>query len=230
MIRLQVQDTGHGMDEQTRLHIFDPFFTTKGPGEGTGLGLAVAHGIVEQSGGRIWCDSELGRGTTFTVLLPAASAPWAPDDAELAASSAGDGATILVVDDEPPVLVFLARELAKAGYRTVEARDGARALELLEGLSQVTPSSTTAAPVDLVITDIVMPQVGGIDLARRLAERYPELPILFVSGYAGDEAGCRGVVASAPFLQKPFRADELRARVRDVLAKRAEPPPLNGHR
>jgi two-component system cell cycle sensor histidine kinase/response regulator CckA len=207
---LTVSDTGRGMDLETQAQIFDPFFTTKPVGHGTGLGLSMAYGIVKQSGGYIWAYSEPGEGTTFKIYLPQVeetgeTAAWVPVEAP----PRGAGETILVVEDEELVRGFACRFLRNEGYRTRESADGQRALELL----QAEPDA-----VDLVLTDAVMPRMGGRELADHVARLKPGLPVLFMSGYTNDEIIRRGLLSpGAPYLQKPFSPEALASKVREVL-------------
>ena len=221
-IQLTASDTGTGMDQETRARVFEPFFTTKPVGQGTGLGLSVVHGIVQQSGGYVWVDSEPGRGTTVRIVLPRVEAPAteAPVSAPAAPDQAIGGGprgheTVLVVDDEPVVLAFIASLLRDAGYQVIEASNGPDALERFEAALR------TEAAVDLVLTDLIMPGVGGRELGERLAERAPELPVLYTSGYTGDEVARRGLIGEgAAFLAKPFAPDELLQRIRGLLDRR----------
>jgi two-component system cell cycle sensor histidine kinase/response regulator CckA len=209
-VMLTVSDTGRGMDPATQAQIFDPFFTTKPVGHGTGLGLSMAYGIVKQSGGYIWAYSEPGEGTTFKIYLPQVqesgeATAWVPAEA----TPRGAGETILVVEDEDLVRGFACRFLRNEGYVTRESTDGQRALELLQ---------LEADTVDLVLTDAVMPRMGGRELADHLARLRPALPVLFMSGYTNDEIIRRGLLSpGAPYLQKPFSPEALAAKVREVL-------------
>ena len=212
-VALAVSDTGIGMDRATQTRIFEPFFTTKGPGKGTGLGLATVYGIVKQSGGYIWVDSAPGAGTTFTIYLPAVSRP-----AEGTADAAGDQAdspngsgTILLVEDESSVRTLARRVLEQSGYMVLEARDG------LEG-AQVAEQHDGA--IDLLITDVVMPNLGGRALVDRLRRRRPDVAVLFISGYPEGEVELRGLTGDgAYYLQKPFSPQVLRETVRSALAE-----------
>ncbi len=213
--RLVVRDSGHGMSEATRSRIFEPFFTTKGAGEGTGLGLAVVHGIVEQSAGRIWCVSAPAKGTSFTLVFPEATstqlaAPGHPGTGDAPRRGAE---RVLVVDDEPHVRAFIRRELEGMGYHVREAADGQAALAWIEAVD-----SGVHAPVDLVITDLIMPRMGGRELGAEIADRWDDVPVLYISGYSGDEVERRGwLPEEASFLQKPFAGEQLAHRVRLLL-------------
>jgi signal transduction histidine kinase/CheY-like chemotaxis protein len=203
---LSVRDTGAGMDAQTRARIFDPFFTTKEVGSGTGLGLSIAHAIVERAGGTIEVESELGRGSTFEVHWPAV--PEVADQVrDVAAPRTSGNERVLVVDDDPRVRRVLCRMLAELGYRPVEASGG------LEGLRVA-----TSQPVDLVLTDVVMPGVTGPQLAKHLAEAGVRAPVVFISGYPARE-GMFGetLPEGARFLPKPIGRDELGVQVRLAL-------------
>ena len=206
--RLRVSDTGTGMTPEVRAHIFEPFFTTKEVGKGTGLGLAVVHGIVKQCGGYIDVDSEVGRGTAVTVDLPAVEdAPHAePHPAPVRASGSE---TILVVEDEDGVRSLMARTLREQGFDVLTASGGAEALEIAGGHER---------PPDLLVTDVVMPGMTGRELADTLRQQYPTLKVLFVSGYTDDALLKRGVMeAREALLAKPFLPRELGARVRQIL-------------
>ena len=217
-VLLRMSDTGHGMDQETARHVFEPFFTTKGVGKGTGLGLSTVYGIVKQSDGYIWVDSEPGQGASFRVYLPLAEAPVAVD---VPASSPADGSgteTVLVVEDESLVRGMVVRSLHEEGYRVLDAESGAEALSMLE---------RAGADVQLVITDLAMAEIGGRDLGLRLAERRPGLPVLYMSGYPLDEVVRRGLLEeNQPFLQKPFAPGALLESVRALLdASLLGPPP-----
>jgi two-component system cell cycle sensor histidine kinase/response regulator CckA len=214
---LTVGDTGCGMDEATKARIFEPFFTTKGVGQGTGLGLATVYGIVVQSGGRIDVQSEPGRGTTFRVLLPqtAGAVEPAPAAPPTEALPRGGTETVLLVEDEDAVRELAARVLLTLGYVVVAARDGAEAQQIAQQANQF---------LHLMVTDVVMPGVSGLELARRLAPVRPKMKVLFMSGYADDTIVKHGPLGpGAAFLQKPFTPDGLARTVREVL-DRAEVP------
>jgi len=207
---LRVTDTGCGMDEETRARAFEPFFTTKEPGSGTGMGLATVYGIVRQSGGEIDLHSELGHGTTFEIYLPRV------DEEAIAAAVATEAAavprgseTILLVEDEASVRTFARRALEGLGYVVLEASDGA------EGAARATEHT---GRIDLLVTDVVMPRVGGRELAERLRAARPELPILFMSGFSGNAvSGADLTPPGALVLAKPFTREGLGRAVRRAL-------------
>jgi CheY-like chemotaxis protein len=214
-VRLTVSDTGCGMDAATLAKIFEPFFTTKPVGAGTGLGLSTVYGIVKQHDGFIWAYSEPGIGTTLKIYLPAA-APGAQDAVEpetgvpAERTSALEAAVILVVEDEPSVRSLVRRSLEAVGLVVVEAENGRQALELVATM----PEQPT-----LVLTDVIMPGLNGRELSEALALTQPDLPVLFMSGYTGDDVLARSLLpATAPFIQKPFAPEELVARVRMLLS------------
>ncbi|MBK9407017.1 MAG: response regulator [Gemmatimonadetes bacterium] len=197
---LEVQDTGLGMSAEVRQRLFEPFFTTKMPGRGTGLGLATCHAIITAHNGEIEVESVEGRGSTFRVWLPSTEER---DEGRSAATfeehprSPGDAAqVILLVEDDGDVRASTARALRRAGYVVLDAGDGEEALQLV---------AARPTPVDLVVTDVVMPRLGGAELARRLQQRWPELPVLFMSGYPGDSPKVAEVEATgAHVLEKPY--------------------------
>ncbi len=206
-----VSDTGSGMTPEVMDHLFEPFFTTKERGRGTGLGLATVHGIVAQSGGHIHVQSEVGRGTTFRMFFPRTVEPHGPRQPEPAAvpGTSRGHETILVVEDDSRVRAVTVRALAEQGYTVLPAGDGEEALAL---------ARNCARAIDLVVTDVVMPGMGGREVVDRLREGTPGLPALFVSGYTQDAIAQRGVLDSGvEFLPKPFTPATLVARVRAVL-------------
>ena len=210
-----VRDTGVGMDTATQREIFEPFFTTKPVGKGTGLGLAAVQGILEQHNGYITVSSAPGQGAEFTVYLPIL--PVAdlikPGGTlpEAGRSSVPRSATVLVVDDEPGLRSVVDRTLTQNGFRVMQAADGVSALEMVD----------RSGPPELVLTDVTMPGIGGAELARRLRERWPALPILFMSGYSAEEVPRHGATGTQEDpIQKPFVLEELVQRVAEAL-----PPP-----
>ena len=212
---LVVHDTGTGIDADTLERIFEPFFTTKEVGKGTGLGLSVVYGIVQQSRGWIRVFSRPGAGTTFRILLPRAGGP---PPAPAAASSRAAGpltGTVLVVDDEPAVRRTTRRLLERAGFAVLDAVDGEDALRI---------SRAHPGPIDLLVTDVVMPRMAGPELARHLVRERPGTPVLFVSGYSEDNA-FPGASADGHFLHKPFTADALTEAVTRLLRSSGPPHP-----
>jgi CheY-like chemotaxis protein len=213
-VRIAVSDTGTGMDEATRRSAFEPFFTTKEVGRGTGLGLAVAHGIVTQHGGQIDVESELGEGSTFTVFLPRARI-GSPRSIIAAAQpvAALASETLLVVEDEAMVRRAVQRNLARLGYRVFTAHDGEDALRIAGSLDGI----------DLLLTDVVMPGIDGPELACRLRETWRELPVLFVTGYSADRLARSGAVGPRDrVLEKPYQPTELARTIRQMLETRGE--------
>ncbi len=208
-VLLAVSDTGRGLDSETRSHLFEPFFTTKAKGKGTGLGLATVYGIVKQSAGEIWVDSEPGKGARFEIYLPrtdkiARRTKAAPDRSK----PRGGSETILLVEDEAGVRRLAREMLARLGYRVLEAAGPAEALAIWE----------SERSIELLLTDIVMPQMSGHELADRLSEARPGLKILYVTGYSDDVILKRGVEAGkAALLEKPFSPESLARSVRAVL-------------
>jgi CheY-like chemotaxis protein len=209
--QIDVRDTGTGMDGNILARVFEPFFTTKTPGQGTGLGLSVVYGIVRQSGGRIVAASAPAQGSVFSIYLPsvarATAAPSSP-----APVPSGGSETIVLVDDEPVVLMVAGRTLRDAGYEVLEAANGRLALELLEQLRK------SGRTVSLVVTDVIMPELDGRGLGERIAARQAAVPILYVSGHTTEGAireGLPGRVTS--FLNKPFDPDALLRAVRALL-------------
>jgi two-component system cell cycle sensor histidine kinase/response regulator CckA len=206
---LAVSDSGVGMDEATRARIFEPFFTTKGPGKGTGLGLSTVYGIVKQSHGFIWADSEVGRGTSFRIYLPQVTEAAGSDRPAPAVVSSSGTETILLVEDNAGLRKLATRLLARAGYTVLGAATGEEALLVLERHD---------APVHLLLTDVVMPGMSGRDLAERLAQTRPGMKVLYMSGYTSDTIVRHGVLdGKVPFLNKPLTAAALLRKVREVL-------------
>jgi len=218
-VRLTVADTGKGMDAEIMVHLFEPFYTSKETGKGTGLGLSTVYGIVKQSGGEVVVESKPGRGATFTIYLPRITEPslTAPlTEAEPAVRAGTE--TLLLVEDELGVRQLVCEMLQRLGYRILQASGGAEAFRLFE---------QHQGSIDLLITDVIMPQMSGRELAQRLKVLQPSLKVLYISGYTDDMLAHHGVLESNVFLlQKPFAPDELAKKLREVLdapaKKRAE--------
>ena len=210
-VLLTVNDTGFGMDEDTKEHIFEPFFTTKGLGEGTGLGLSTVYGIVKQSKGHIWVDSKAGEGSSFKIYLPLMEETGrGKTKAYQNENIKGGTETILLVEDEQALRRMARKILEKFGYQIIEASNGGEALSIIAKKSR--------PQIDLVITDVVMPNMSGKDLATKLHNAYPELKILYTSGYTDDVIAQHGVLdEGVRFLQKPFLPSSLAEKVRDIL-------------
>ena len=208
-VLLTVSDTGHGMDKATLEHIFEPFYTTKELGRGTGLGLAMVYGIVKQHGGYITCESEIGRGTTFNVYLPAIESRLEPDVTQTGVMPAFGTETILLVDDEEFVRDLGARILSKAGYSVLTATNGREALDLFE---------RERTQISLVILDLIMPEMGGKECLKELRKIDPQLKVLIASGLSADPSTKESVeMGTRGFVSKPFRIKELLRQVRNVL-------------
>src|SRR5207302_2465490 len=210
-VMLAVSDTGQGMDAATQAHIFEPFFTTKEAGKGTGLGLATVYGIVNQSGGFIWVYSEPGHGSSFKIYLPRVDEPTQSDRATPApaAESLRGAETILVVEDVAAVRTVTRTMLERYGYTVLEAPNGAAAIDLV---------AAHTGPLHLLLTDVVMPEVGGRELAQRMKTARPDLKVLFMSGYTDDAIVNHGVLdPGTVYLQKPFTPDGLARKVREAL-------------
>jgi CheY-like chemotaxis protein len=210
---LAVSDTGTGMDRETQARIFEPFFTTKEQGKGTGLGLSTVYGSVRQSGGHIWVYSEPGRGTTFKIYLPqhrtGDAAPRSrpgPDVERLTGTE-----TVLLVEDDDQVRVVAEDILTRSGYRVLGARNAGEALLICEQHPQ---------QIQLLLSDVVMPQMSGVQLARRLATIRPDMKVLCMSGYSEEAVFRHGLIDSGlAFVQKPITPDGLLLKVRQVLER-----------
>jgi two-component system, cell cycle sensor histidine kinase and response regulator CckA len=210
-VLLAVSDTGTGMDARTKARIFEPFFTTKEVGKGTGLGLAVVHGVITQNGGHIDVSSELGKGTTFGIYLPNATEQATDEPVSGARLMPRGTETILLVEDEEAVRVLARRVLESCGYIVLEAPDGREAVRIAEART---------GPIDLLVSDVVMPHLGGRQLAERLTAIKPGLKVLFLSGYTDDAVIRHGVLqAEFDFLQKPFTPTALAQKVHEVLER-----------
>jgi PAS domain S-box-containing protein len=210
---LRVQDTGIGMNEETRSRIFEPFFTTKEEGKGSGLGLSTVYGIVTQTGGSVRVDTDLGRGSTFVVCLPLAQSDHATasEDDRAPALPSGSG-TVLLVEDEPGVRQLARRVLERGGYNVIPVISAREALLVAEG----------SAVLDLVITDVVMPGgMSGIEMGERLSRTRPTLPVLYMSGYTSDlQLPAVSDSSQVPFLGKPFQPDQLLSKVKEMVGNR----------
>jgi len=209
-VEFLVKDTGVGMDLQVQTHLFEPFFTTKPPGKGTGLGLSTVYGILKQANGHITFTSQPGSGTTFRILLPRVDSPQAPasrgddTDAQLRGHE-----TVLIVEDDPSVCELISTVLDSHGYKVLTAARPEEAERLCAG---------TGGSVDLLLSDVVMPETNGVELAKRLSSKNPNMKILFMSGYIGDAVVRLGVQEKdLAFLQKPFVPLTLMKKVREVL-------------
>ena len=217
-VLLTVSDTGAGMAEDVRSHVFEPFFTTKELGKGTGLGLSTVYGIVRQSGGHISVDSTPGEGTTFEILFPAVEQTSTPpadglvSELRQAGTKRAGTETILVVDDVKEVRAVAGHTLRTLGYTVVEADSGAAALAIVE---------THKRPIDLALLDIMMPEMNGIELGKRLKAGRPDVKTLYMSGYNDGVIGPSGLAASDAFIPKPFDRASLAAKIREVLDGRA---------
>lgn len=206
-VQLTVRDTGCGMDEDTQKRIFEPFFTTKEEGKGTGLGLAIVYGIVLQSGGLVWVESQIGTGTTFHVCLPQMleeidSAPGSASDLDVPKGTE----TILLVEDEDIVRSFTRQVLRGLGYTVLDARHGPKAIEICDKFTR---------PIALLLTDLVMPEISGLELSKRLGSARPDMKVMYMSAY--DANFLAGLPPEAIVLHKPFPPDLLARKIREVL-------------
>jgi PAS domain S-box-containing protein len=208
-VMIAVTDTGTGIDAVVKARLFEPFYTTKGPGKGTGLGLAMVFGIVKQSGGSIWVESQIGAGSTFTVYLPATDQPRPDEECPHKAVVSAGTETILVVEDQDEVRRLVCKVLHRSGYRVLVASAPDEALRVL---------ASSSTPVSLLLTDVIMPKMSGRELARICHAQCPELRVLYMSGYTNDAVGQDGLLERGlAFIQKPFAGPVLLQRVRAVL-------------
>jgi len=213
-VLLKVTDTGSGMTEEVKAHLFEPFFTTKGPGKGTGLGLATVQEIIKQSDGEIACESELGRGTTFTISLPRVRTEVTPVADQWVYGELPRGTeTVLLVEDDGDIRAIAHEVLMLSGYTVLDAADAGRAIRL---------SREHPGPIHLLLTDVVMPGLGGAKLAEQLSVARPEMRVLYVSGHADDVIVRSGVFhGNLAFLRKPFTPMRLARKVRETLRPRS---------
>jgi CheY-like chemotaxis protein len=210
---LTVSDTGQGIGDEAQKHLFEPFFTTKEQGKGTGLGLATVFGIVKQSGGHISVQSALGKGTTFRIVLPRSKDDGAPDPVTpVAVAEAKPGTeTVLVVEDQEQVRRLTCEVLRRHGYTVIEAPGGSEAVVL----------SAAHPEIDLLVTDVVMPRMNGLELTKRLRETVPRLRVLYMSGYAENVVSRQGEWDDlSNYIQKPFAFKALLDKIREVLDRR----------
>ncbi len=208
--RITVSDTGAGLDQVTREHIFEPFFSTKSDNPGTGLGLSTVYGIVKQSGGYIWVDSQPGKGTTFRIYFPVTDAEI-EDVTPLPLLGSDGSETVLLVEDNPDVRTLLRNVLLKRGYSVLEAENGREALDVIDNYPR---------PVDLLVTDIVMPEMNGREIAHLITQRQPGIRVLLISGYTEEAAQRPGILEpGTPFLEKPFSMEAFTNKVREVLSR-----------
>ncbi|HLK63981.1 MAG TPA: response regulator [Bryobacteraceae bacterium] len=208
-VMLAVSDTGTGMDEATKSRIFEPFFTTKEKGKGTGLGLSIVYGIVKQSGGEVMVYSEPGHGTAFKIYFPVVAEAAGEITGPVEAAPVAGTETILLVEDEHQVRGLTRSMLMRHGYRILDASSGPEALALVSDMD---------ISIDLILTDIVMPQMNGLELAQQITAARPGIKVLFMSGYTDDAVVRQGFLkAETPFIQKPFTSATLQAKVREAL-------------
>ena len=221
-VLLAVTDTGIGMDRETREHIFEPFFTTKGLGKGTGLGLATAYGIVHQAGGHIRVYSERGLGSTFKLYFPRVDAPGSTERPSVSAIPAVGTGTVLVVEDEPVVRDMTTQMLTRSGYRVIAVADGTEAIARLARLEE---------PIDVLVTDVVMPHMSGIELAELVMDRYPDVGVVMLSGYTAQTLNLKRVTSrGATFVPKPVTSAQLVVAVHQAQALRhANPTERTSH-
>lgn len=215
-VLLSVSDTGVGMDRVTREHIFEPFFTTKEPGKGTGLGLATAYGIVRQAGGYIWIYSEPGVGSSFKLYFPMVDAPVSTDRPAVEAAPAVGAGMVLVVEDEPVVRDMTTQLLTRSGYQVIAVANGAEAM---------TELARPETPIEVLITDVIMPNVSGIELAELVLDQHPHVGVVLLSGYTAETLDLERVTTrGATFVPKPVTSGQLISAVQQARASRQADP------
>ena len=214
-VLLSVSDTGTGMDEETRNRLFEPFFTTKAAGKGTGLGLATVYGVVKQSGGYVFADSEPGKGTTFKIYLPRVDLPLQAPSSQatqgLPPEFPPGSETFLVVEDEPAFRDLLCEQVRSMGYQVLVASNGVEALQIAE---------QHKGPIRMLITDVIMPQMSGPDLAKNLTKLRGDTDVLYMSGYTDDKLS--NILETDPeltLIQKPFHIDDLVRKIQEILCR-----------
>ena len=212
---LKISDNGSGISAEVLPHIFDPFFTTKESGKGTGLGLATVHGIIEQNHGKIEVESQPGQGTTFTIYWPGVKSGSDIDRKAVKKELIpGGNETILVAEDNPEALNLVCTALQRQGYKVLKAQNGADALK---------QAQTYPGTIDLLFSDLIMPKLGGIELAEELLLLYPESKLILTSGYLGDQIDpTNETLLNATFLDKPYKIPELMQAIRKLLDHRNE--------
>jgi two-component system cell cycle sensor histidine kinase/response regulator CckA len=214
-VMLSVSDTGIGMDKETQSHIFEPFFTSKGIGKGTGLGLSTVYGIVKQNNGFIWVYSEPGQGSTFKIYMPRVKGDVKEKEKKQTPVIKLDGSeTVLVVEDDDSLRKLAQKSIQPHGYRVLVAENGEGALRV---------SKEHEGTIDLLITDVVMPKMGGKEVTERLQPLYPRMKVIYMSGYTDRTIVNHGVLAPGlNFLEKPFSPEGLARKVREVLNKQID--------
>jgi len=211
-VRIQISDTGCGMSQNVLQHVFEPFFTTKGVGRGTGLGLSTVYGIIQQNRGTIHVSSSPGRGTAFEILLPVVHESEDAKPVALPLESLRGTEKILVAEDEPGVRRLVCDTLEQLGYTVLEASDGREALRLLE----------QHRPVDVLLTDVIMPMMGGPELARRVRSLVPGTKVIYMSGYTDSTLAVYGLPQDTEYIQKPFTPAALAQKLRHALSAASE--------
>jgi CheY-like chemotaxis protein len=212
-VLLKITDTGCGMNSETRSHVFEPFFTTKAEGKGTGLGLSIVYGIVKRSGGYILVESELNSGTTIKIYFPRVDAVPSPpvDSASQVVNAGNDSGIVLLVEDEELLRNMICEFLASGGYTVLEASSGAEAIAALERFGR---------PIDILVTDVILPKTRGPELAGKLREKLPDLKVIYMSGYTDTSLVRDGILEAGTILvQKPFKLQELARVIREALSR-----------